>query len=156
MSFYAVGANIGCKAYFESQFIIKVIFLWLSFLLSILLKFRLSVFLLSEVVLVLLESFCAFLGDREQKMDWIGWDGWSLLVNSFLRAPSVLKDIVLTKIVCSSGLEVVTFFLVMITLKWYLSISKHFLFNMALFEVVFISFFPVIVFRDSNMAVPTH
>ena len=44
---------------------------------------------------------------------WIGsdgMDGWSLLVNSFLRAPSVPKNIVLTKIVCSSGLEVVTFF----------------------------------------------
>ena len=81
-------------------------------------------------------------------MDWFRWDGWSLLVNSFLRAPLVPKNIVLTKIVCSCGLEVVTFFLVMITLKVYLSISKHFLFNMALFEVIFISFFPVIVFRD--------
>ena len=38
--------------------------------------FCLSVFLISEVVLVFLESFCAFLGNREQKVDGVHMDGW--------------------------------------------------------------------------------
>ena len=69
-----------------------------SFRLSVFLSFCLSVFpsfclsllvnLISlELVLV---SYGAWLVHSEDKWGWSGWDGWSSLVNSLLRAPSLL------------------------------------------------------------------
>ena len=73
--------------------------IFLSFFHSVFLPLCISVFLsvclvlLSswEVVLVLQDSFCAFLCDGEQKVaDGIGWDGWMVIINCLLRATSVL------------------------------------------------------------------
>ena len=61
-----------------SVFLIFCLFVLLSFCLSVLLFICLSILVhvsSSEVALVLLESFCAFL-DGEQKVDSIGLDGW--------------------------------------------------------------------------------
>ena len=38
----------------------------------------------------ILMTFCAFLGDGEQKVLWLGWVGWSSLSIGHLRASSVL------------------------------------------------------------------
>ena len=65
-------------------YLIFCFFIILSFCLSAFLPVCLVLPSSWAVVLVLQESFCAFLCDGEQKVaDGIGWDGWKVIINGF-------------------------------------------------------------------------
>ena len=90
-------------------------------------------------------------------MDWIGWDGWMVIIGQqFSKSTFGAKKYCAHENCMQQWIGSSDFFSRDDYVEVIFINLETILFNMALFEVAFISFFPVIVFRDSNMAVPTH